>query len=91
MAQGMQTLYQDGIYKAMKGITTIEEVFRVAKRADDRTDVRAAIATRPPAGRGDERRNDRKRVATVERRCERLLQRLRRRFQAVGLRQRVAR
>ncbi|HEX3654393.1 MAG TPA: GspE/PulE family protein [Pirellulales bacterium] len=35
VAQGMRTLYQDGIYKALRGITTIEEVFRVAKRADD--------------------------------------------------------
>jgi type IV pilus assembly protein PilB len=32
IGQGMHTLYQDGIAKAMKGITTIEEVFRVAKR-----------------------------------------------------------
>ncbi len=32
MANGMKTLYQDGMIKAMKGITTIEEVFRVAKR-----------------------------------------------------------
>jgi type IV pilus assembly protein PilB len=35
VAQGMRTLYQDGIYKSLRGITTIEEVFRVAKRADD--------------------------------------------------------
>ena len=28
----MNTLYQDGMIKAMKGITTLEEVFRVAKR-----------------------------------------------------------
>jgi type IV pilus assembly protein PilB len=33
ISQGMKTLYQDGMLKAMKGITTIEEVFRVAKRA----------------------------------------------------------
>ena len=32
MANGMKTLYQDGMIKAMKGITSIEEVFRVAKR-----------------------------------------------------------
>jgi len=32
IAQGMKTLYQDGMLKAMKGITTIEEVFRVAKK-----------------------------------------------------------
>ncbi len=35
IGQGMNTLYQDGIRKALKGITTIEEVFRVAKRTDD--------------------------------------------------------
>ena len=32
IAQGMKTLYTDGMIKAMKGITTIDEVFRVAKR-----------------------------------------------------------
>jgi len=35
IGQGMSTLYQDGIRKALKGITTIEEVFRVAKKTDD--------------------------------------------------------
>ena len=30
--QGMSTLYDDGIRKAMAGVTTIEEVFRVAKK-----------------------------------------------------------
>ena len=35
IAQGMHTLFQDGILKATKGITTIEEVFRVAKQAHD--------------------------------------------------------
>jgi type IV pilus assembly protein PilB len=35
LAQGMRTLYQDGMLKAMRGITTIEEVFRSAKRTDD--------------------------------------------------------
>jgi type IV pilus assembly protein PilB len=34
-AQGMTTLYSDGILKVLKGITTIEEVFRVAKRAEE--------------------------------------------------------
>jgi type IV pilus assembly protein PilB len=29
---GMRTLYVDGVQKAMKGITTLEEVYRVAKR-----------------------------------------------------------
>ncbi len=35
LAQGMRTLYQDGILKAMRGITTIDEVFRSAKRTED--------------------------------------------------------
>jgi type IV pilus assembly protein PilB len=34
IAQGMRTLYQDGLVKALKGQTTLEEVFRVAKRHD---------------------------------------------------------
>jgi len=32
---GMSTLYTDGIRKAMRGMTTIEEVFRNAKRTED--------------------------------------------------------
>ncbi len=35
VAQGMNTLYQDGLRKVLKGITTLEEVFRVAKRVTD--------------------------------------------------------
>jgi len=35
IAQGMTTLYSDGILKVLKGITTIEEVFRVAKRVEE--------------------------------------------------------
>jgi type IV pilus assembly protein PilB len=34
LANGMRTLYQDGLAKAMKGVTTLEEVFRVAKRTE---------------------------------------------------------
>lgn len=34
IAQGMNTLYQDGILKVTRGITTIEEVFRVAKKTE---------------------------------------------------------
>jgi type IV pilus assembly protein PilB len=34
VGQGMSTLYQDGIRKVLKGITTIEEVFRVAKKVE---------------------------------------------------------
>ena len=33
ISQGMKTLYEDGIDKAMKGVTTLDEVFRVAKLA----------------------------------------------------------
>jgi type IV pilus assembly protein PilB len=34
VSQGMNTLYQDGIKKVLKGITTIEEVYRVAKKVE---------------------------------------------------------
>ena len=34
MAQGMKTLYQDGLDKVMQGFTTFEEVYRVAKRTE---------------------------------------------------------
>jgi type IV pilus assembly protein PilB len=34
IAQGMKTLYRDAIDKAMKGVTTLEEVFRVTKRGE---------------------------------------------------------
>lgn len=33
--QGMRTLYRDGIDKILRGITTVDEVLRVAKRSDD--------------------------------------------------------
>jgi len=33
-SEGMRTLYWDGIEKAIKGTTTLEEVFRVAKRSE---------------------------------------------------------
>ena len=29
---GMSTLFDDGVLKAMKGLTTLEEVFKVSKR-----------------------------------------------------------
>jgi type IV pilus assembly protein PilB len=35
IAQGMTTLYNDGILKVLKGVTTIEEVFRVAKKNEE--------------------------------------------------------
>jgi len=34
IAQGMTPLYDDGIRKVLKGITTLEEVFRVAKKVE---------------------------------------------------------
>ena len=34
IAQGMITLYDDGINKAVRGITTVEEVYRVAKKVE---------------------------------------------------------
>ncbi|WP_425615619.1 GspE/PulE family protein [Anatilimnocola sp. NA78] len=34
MTQGMSTLYVDGIHKTLKGITTLEEVYRNAKRTE---------------------------------------------------------
>ncbi len=33
--EGMKTLYWDGIDKVLRGVTTLEEVCRVAKRSDD--------------------------------------------------------
>jgi len=35
ISQGMKTLFHDGIEKAMRGITTLEEVMRTAKRTED--------------------------------------------------------
>ncbi len=34
MKQGMTSLYQDGIQKALNGITTLDEVFRVSKKTE---------------------------------------------------------
>jgi type IV pilus assembly protein PilB len=31
---GMTTLYEDGIRKVLMGVTTLEEVFRVAKKVE---------------------------------------------------------
>ncbi len=36
--EGMHTLFRDGILKAMRGITTLEEVFRVAKQTEEDRD-----------------------------------------------------
>ncbi len=35
ISQGMSTLYSDGILKFTRGITTLDEVFRVSKRTED--------------------------------------------------------
>jgi type IV pilus assembly protein PilB len=34
ITQGMRTLYIDGVKKAMRGVTTLEEVYRNAKRTE---------------------------------------------------------
>ncbi len=38
MANGMSTLFQDGIKKALDGVTTIEEVFRVTRKSEQDSD-----------------------------------------------------
>jgi len=35
ISEGLRTLYWDGVDKVTRGVTTIEEVYRVAKRTDD--------------------------------------------------------
>jgi type IV pilus assembly protein PilB len=35
VSEGMHVMYQDGIAKALRGITTLDEVFRVAKKVED--------------------------------------------------------
>ena len=35
ITEGMKTLYTDGLRKAMRGVTTLDEVFRVAKQTED--------------------------------------------------------
>ncbi|MCA9264326.1 MAG: Flp pilus assembly complex ATPase component TadA [Planctomycetales bacterium] len=39
---GMSTLYRDGIEKVMKGVTTLSEVYRVAKRTEEDTQISAS-------------------------------------------------
>jgi type IV pilus assembly protein PilB len=34
ISEGMKTLYRDGIEKVLRGVTTIDEVFRVAKQTE---------------------------------------------------------
>ena len=50
VAQGMTPLYDDGIRKVLDGITTIEEVFRVAKRPRNDRSERCGRARQSPAG-----------------------------------------
>ncbi len=35
LSEGMTTLYQDGLEKARRGVTTLDEVFRVAKQSEE--------------------------------------------------------
>ena len=35
LTEGMKTLYQDGLTKVLNGVTTLEEVVRVAKQGDE--------------------------------------------------------
>ena len=35
VSEGMDTLYWDGIKKVLKGITTLDEVYRVAKQDEE--------------------------------------------------------
>jgi type IV pilus assembly protein PilB len=37
--QGMRTLYNDGIWKTIRGITTLDEVYKNAKRTEQDIDV----------------------------------------------------
>lgn len=39
ITQGMKTLYIDGLEKALKGMTTLDEVFRVAKRTEQDSEI----------------------------------------------------
>ncbi len=46
--EGMNTLYQDGLSKVLKGITSLEEVFRIAKKTQQ--DVEGEAVVNEPAG-----------------------------------------
>jgi type IV pilus assembly protein PilB len=34
VGQGMRVMFEDGVAKALRGITTLDEVFRVSKKAE---------------------------------------------------------
>ena len=50
--EGMNTLYQDGLSKVLKGITSLEEVFRIAKKTQQ--DVEGEAVVDEPAGGQDD-------------------------------------
>jgi type IV pilus assembly protein PilB len=35
VSQGMRTMFEDGVQKVLRGVTTFDEVFRVSKRAEE--------------------------------------------------------
>jgi type IV pilus assembly protein PilB len=35
VGQGMKVMFDDGVAKALRGITTLDEVFRVSKRTEN--------------------------------------------------------
>ena len=37
ISEGMSTLYRDGLEKVMRGVTTLDEVYRVAKQTESDT------------------------------------------------------
>ena len=41
--EGMSTLYQDGLSKVLKGITSLEEVFRIAKKTQQDAEGEAVV------------------------------------------------
>jgi type IV pilus assembly protein PilB len=43
ITQGMKTLYIDGLEKALKGVTTLDEVLRVAKRTEQDAEIEILI------------------------------------------------
>jgi type IV pilus assembly protein PilB len=46
IAQGMKTLYVDGIRKVLRGLTTLEEVYRNAKRTEQ-DDIAISMIEKP--------------------------------------------
>jgi type IV pilus assembly protein PilB len=46
ISQGMKTLYVDGIRKVLRGLTTLEEVYRNAKRTEQ-DDIALSMIEKP--------------------------------------------